>query len=499
LNLHWLSGLSLRWRLTLFYSLGAVLILLAGSLALLFGLRLSVYRLLDQSLEQATQSLDRRFDGIERAPPFGGRQNASSASGSNTGLNAGLNTGSNTGSNLEPNSGKRPSPSRPRLPGDTSLSVFTSTGVADTDFDPIPVKAPLEPGARTLKGYRVFTKVMPDGHIVQATRSEADALGALQRTQELLWIGLPVLFLISLGAGYALADRALGPVDAVTRLAARIAANGQPGERVPESLGNDEMARLTRTVNAMLEKLEGLIAQEQAFALAAAHELRTPLAVLQGRVELSLERERTPEHYRESLSTVAATAQKLNRLVEGLLTLARSHAPITPIRLDLADIALEVAESYRAEAKTNGQWLELELESAPVLGDPESLRLAVSNLMRNAIKYGVQDGWIWLRSGTKSGQAMLEVCDDGPGVPNDDLERLRRPFQRGKGLQSVSGSGLGLALVNAVAEQNGGRLELSRAIEGGLCARIVMANTGLTARDQPAEPVHTDTVHSDPS
>jgi signal transduction histidine kinase len=157
------------------------------------------------------------------------------------------------------------------------------------------------------------------------------------------------------------------------------------------------------------------------------------------------------------------------------LTLARSHAPITPLRLNLADIALEVAESHRAEAKAKGQWLELELESAPVVGEPESLRLAVSNLMRNAIKYGNQHGWIWLRTGTKSGQAVLEICDDGPGVPEDDLERLRRPFQRGKGLQAVSGSGLGLALVNSVAEQNGGRLELGRAIEGGLRASIKFA------------------------
>jgi signal transduction histidine kinase len=454
-----LSRLSLRWRLTLFYSLGAVLILLAGSLALLFGLRVSVYQLLDQSLEQAAQLLNRRFDGVEFGPPRSGQRRS--------GLSI-------PGPDSGPKAGPKSDPSRPRLPGDTTLSVFTAQGMAEPEFDASPVNAPLEPGARSLEGYRIFTKVMPDGHFVQASRSEADALGALQRTQELLWVGLPMLFLISLAGGYALADRALRPVDHVTRLAARIAEHGQPGERVPESLGDDEMARLTRTVNAMLEKLEGLIAQEQAFALAAAHELRTPLAVLQGRVELSLERERTPEHYRESLSTVAATTQKLNRLVEGLLTLARSHAPITPIRLDLADIALEVAESHRAEAKANGQWLELELDSAPVVGDPESLRLAVSNLMRNAIKYGVQNGWIWLRTTTKSGQAMLEVCDDGPGVPDDDLERLRRPFQRGRGLQAVSGSGLGLALVNAVAEQNGGRLELARALEGGLRAAMVL-------------------------
>jgi signal transduction histidine kinase len=479
LNLNRLSRLNLRWRLTLFYSLGAVLILLTGSLALLFGLRISIYQLLDQSLEQATQSLDKRFDGLEFGARDGRRGKSSSESGQNPRLKF--------------------SPSRPRLPGDTTLSVFTAKGIAEPEFDASPVNVSLEPGARSLEGYRIFTKVMPDGHFVQASRSEADALGALQRTQELLWFGLPILFLISLAGGYALADRALRPVDHVTRLAARIAEHGQPGERVPESLGDDEMARLTRTVNAMLEKLEGLIAQEQAFALAAAHELRTPLAVLQGRVELSLERERTPEHYRESLATVATTTKKLNRLVEGLLTLARSHTPITPIRLDLADIALEVAESHRTEAKSKGQWLELELDYAPVIGDPESLRLAVSNLVRNSIKYGVEHGWIWVRTSMKSGQAVLEVCDDGPGVPDNDLERLHRPFQRGKGLQAVSGSGLGLALVSAVVEQNGGRLELGRAIEGGLRARIIVPAVGATPRDQPVQPVPSEPSRTEPS
>jgi signal transduction histidine kinase len=448
--------LNLRWRLTLFYSVGAVLILLVGGLALLVALRLSIYQLLDQSLEQATQSLDQRFDGGRRGIPPGERRVGPASAPANL------------------------SPPRPRLPGDTSLTVFSILGELETEYDDNPISVRLEPGRYTLEGYRVFVRRMLDGHVVQAARNEADALGALQRAQELFWFGLPILFLLSLGAGYVLADRALRPVDAVTRLAARIAQNGQPGERVPESIGDDEMARLTRTVNAMLEKLEALIAQERAFALAAAHELRTPLAVLQGRVELSLERERTPEHYRESLMTVATTTKKLNRLVEGLLTLARSHAPITPIRLDLADIALEVAESQRTELRSRDQVLELRLDSAPVIGDPESLRLAVSNLLRNAIKYGVQGGKIWLHTRTQSGQALLEVCDDGPGVPDDDLERLRRPFQRGKGLQAISGSGLGLALVNAVVEQNSGKLELGRASEGGLRARIVLAQTQTT-------------------
>ena len=297
-------------------------------------------------------------------------------------------------------------------------------------------------------------------------------MNPLERTRELLMLGMPLLLALGLGAGYVLADRALKPVDAVTRLASSIAASGRGGERVPQAIGNDEMARLTRTVNAMLERLEALIEQERAFALAAAHELRTPLSVLQARVSLSLERERSNDQYRAALETVGVTTRKLTAMVEGLLTLARSHVPVTNMGLNLADIALEVSETHAVEAQERRQHLELELDSAPVRGDASSLRLALSNLVRNAIGYGRDGGRIVIRTSQRGDTALLEVSDNGEGVNDADIERLRKPFQRGAGLQAVSGSGLGLALVDAVARQHGGRLELGRATEGGLRAVI---------------------------
>ena len=365
---------------------------------------------------------------------------------------------------------------RPRLSGDIALSVFDADGQPNDSLPASPVDAPLEPGFASIDGYRVLSVRAPDGRWVQAARSEADARNTLKGTRDLLMFGFPLLLALGLGAGYWLADRALKPVDAVSLLASRIAASGKPGERVPEAQGSDEMARLTRTVNAMLEKLEALIAQERAFALAAAHELRTPLAVLQGRVSLSLERERSPEHYRQSLETVSRTTQELTRLVEGLLTLARTQAPSQPIALDLADIGLEVAEAQADAAKARGQRIALELSSAPAYGDPAALRLAVSNLIRNAIRYGREGGRIVVRSLIDT-DARIEVCDDGSGVDEADLERLRRPFQRGHGLQAIQGSGLGLALVDAIAEQHGGQLELGRAPEGGLRAAIRLPGT----------------------
>jgi signal transduction histidine kinase len=438
---------SLRWRLTLFYGVVSGLILLLGSTALLFSLRSSLYALLDESLRDAALSVSSRFEG----PGRGAR-----------------------GPDIRGPPLRRPGMDglRPRLPGDTALTIFESNGEATALLDDSPVDAPLELGARSLEGYRVVTLRLRSGIWVQAARSEEDVLGALGRTRRLLFIGLPLLLMLGLGAGFVLADRALRPVDAVTRLASSIAASGRSGERVPQAIGNDEMARLTKTVNAMLEKLEGLIAQERAFALAAAHELRTPLSVLQARVSLSLERERSNEQYRAALETIGSTTRKLNGMVEGLLTLARTHVPTQGIALNLADIALEVSEWHADEARARHQHLELDLNSAPTTGDASSLRLAASNLVRNAILYGREGGHVWILTSSRDGAALLEVRDDGEGVGDEDRERLRRPFQRGQGLQAVNGSGLGLALVDAVAKQHGGQLELARAAEGGLCAAI---------------------------
>ncbi len=454
--------MNLRWRLTLFYGAISAFVLIVGGLALVLSLRSSLYGLLDESLQQATMSVMGRFD---KHPTM--RDNKQH-------------------DDMPPPGSPGPNDFRPRLPADTFLSVFDPSGKRLNALDPSPVEAPLQEGHASVGGYRVMTVRTRDGFWFQAARSETDALSALQRTQRVLLIGLPLLLMLGMGAGYAVADRALKPVDAVSLLAARIAASGKPGERVPQALGNDEMTRLTRTVNQMLEKLEASLAQERAFALAAAHELRTPLAVLQGRVSLSLERERSVEHYQQSLQTVSRTTQELTRLVEGLLTLARSQSPSQPIALDLADIGLEVAEALTDAAKARGQRITLELSSAPAHGDPGALRLVVSNLIRNAIRYAPEGGRIWVRSGVLDGHPTLEVADDGSGVIDTDLKRLRRPFQRGHGLQAIQGSGLGLALVDAIAEQHAGQLELGRAPEGGLRAAIRLPVTS-SALPKPLE------------
>jgi signal transduction histidine kinase len=161
-------------------------------------------------------------------------------------------------------------------------------------------------------------------------------------------------------------------------------------------------------------------------------------------------------------------------MVESLLALARTHQ--TPQRedLSLAELLSDVAETYQAEAAQHAMGLELESQVTTVKGDKTALKLVLQNLVQNAIKYGRTGGTIWLKSGLSPEAVFFEVSDDGQGIPEAELERLKQPFQRGVGLQGVNGSGLGLALASLVAEQHGGRLELGRAKQGGLSAIVYL-------------------------
>jgi signal transduction histidine kinase len=440
--------LTLRWRLTLFYALLSSAILLVTGSVFFFSLRASLREMLDNSLHDAASLAASQLTGDEGQPKF---------------------------SETDAESLQR------EVQGETTLVVFNAKQHQTDRLGRARVTAPLKAGFTSTQGFRAYTIQTEKGDWVQALRSEADTLETLSRAQRLLLFTVPLMLLAGLGAGYLIADRALRPVDQVSRLASSIAASGRYQDRVPESAGSDEMARLTSTVNSMLGKLEATIERERAFALAAAHELRTPLALLRGQASLSLRRERTSDEYRQVIESVDQTSLEMTGLVESLLALARTNQALQKQAVNLEDIALEVVESLSDTARVRSIRLILETMSAPTHGDPAALRLLITNLIGNSIKYGHEGGHVWLRTSGHADHVMLEVCDDGPGIEAADLERLTQPFQRGLGLQAVSGTGLGLALALAVAEQHGGTLELSRAAEGGLRAVVLLDGDGMGA------------------
>ena len=431
--------LSLRWRLTLYYGVVLLLFALIAGAAFYSSLRRDLNQTMNAHLQTVARKVAQRW--------------------SSGGTLAGL-------------------PERDTY--NVAVSVLDAQGKVLASRGTVPTPAPAsgaEPAQVELAGQRIYTLDTGSGFLVRVSTSEFELFEALGHTQKLLFLTLPLLVLIGLGSGYLLIDRALRPIDEVSRVARQIAASGQYTERVPEPLGHDEAADTARTVNAMLERLAELIEHERAFSLAAAHELRTPLSVLLARTQLGLESE-TLEEAKASLSKTERSVRELVTLVDGLLSLARSQG--SPVRLttDLSDVALRTLESFEHGFLAKA---DLDLQGSPILGDPLALQLAVRNLLENAVKYG--RGQLWLSTGGSFEQSWLSVMDDGPGIPPPDRARLLRPFQK-LDLQS-SGSGLGLALVQTVAQQHGAEVRFEHPPDGRFTVRLIFPAAPSPSQESP--------------
>lgn len=304
------------------------------------------------------------------------------------------------------------------------------------------------PGLSTEQQRRILTTSMPEGLFLRVSRPTETLSEFLETLARLLIAAGGLMIAAACGAGYWLAHRALEPVDAVARTAQSIAERGDYAERVPQAPGQDEMARLTGTVNNMLDRLAGTIEREKQFARIAAHELRTPLTVLKGRLDLTLDRPRSAEEYQKALTGMQGRVDALTGLSESLLALARTDAPVQLEKVELASAALKIHETLEETASQLGKQIHLDLNETWVEAEREGVERVISNLLENALKYG--DGPdVTLRIG--GGTLSVENSGDGPNT--QQWERLLKPFERGEGVQGRSGSGLGLALVAALTRR----------------------------------------------
>jgi len=339
--------------------------------------------------------------------------------------------------------------------GDLSIELLTSTGtlIQQVGLAENSMRFPLIPGLNSLGDRRVLTLEVGNRLLLRVSRP-ADTLTEVTETLgRILSVGSLLMVLVACAAGYFLADRALRPVDEVVRTADRIAQSGQYLERVTQAPGTDEMARLTGTVNRMLDRLSGTIDREKEFARIAAHELRTPLTAIKGRLDLALERPRDNETYQKTLSVMRSRVNALVRLSEGLLELARNDAPLNMTAVELGGAALSIAEAQREAFLEAGKRVELDVEESWVRAEIPGLQQVIQNLLENALKYGGPQVRVSVSGG------VLEIQDSGPGPDQAQWERLLRPFERGAALQAIPGSGLGLALVLALSRRWGVHLE----------------------------------------
>ena len=291
-------------------------------------------------------------------------------------------------------------------------------------------------------------------------------------------IALPASLAVAIGGGFILARRALQSLDRVLHIAEQTSAENLSA-RIPKVRGaGEEVERLVAASNAMLDRIERAVSGLRRFTADAAHELRTPLAVLMGRLELSLRRPRDAEALRGTIETTLEELARLTRLVEVLLTLARSDAgdlAVSMVPLDVEAFLHQVMSPYEAVAAERGLTLRFFTSAPPELvvkTDPLLLGRVLANLLDNACKFTPAGGTIELRATHGSRGLCLMVVDTGLGLPENERSRVFERFFRSPRVRgSIEGFGLGLPLAQDLTRALGGEL---RATEVPIGAEFVV-------------------------
>ena len=308
-------------------------------------------------------------------------------------------------------------------------------------------------------------------HLLQVLLSTEQADQVLANFRSLLGLLAVAGAAISMGLGWWLAGLAIRPVMDTIRQAEAIELTGGK-HRIETTAETEEMGRLVMVLNSMLARIDATFETQRRFLADVGHEIRTPLTVLRGDVEVALRKRRSREEYQAILEQSLEDIKGVSGLAEDLIILARGESgALTPELgpVDAEVLLRRVAERYRGAAAKTEATLEVECDpDAVVIGDRQLLERAIGNLVDNAVKYGTDGGRITLTArSTEAGDVTLRVSDTGPGIPESERPSLFDRFERGEsGRRRARGSGLGLSIVKTIAETHGASVAV-RDTEGG--------------------------------
>lgn len=329
------------------------------------------------------------------------------------------------------------------------------------------------------KPYRTMTTADP-AHRVSIARDETALRQTLWTLTVILATGIPCAMALAMAGGYLLAGRVLAPVGAMADTARRITAESLSA-RLPVENPHDEFGRLAVVFNETLSRLDIAFEQLRRFTADASHELRTPLTGIRSVGEVALQRPLSTQEYRDVIASMLEEVDRLTRLVENLLLLTRAEAgriPIKPVLVDLTELVTSVSDILRVLADEKNQECTVDIvERVTAACDAGILRLAVTNVMYNAIKYTPNKGEIRVAARRSTlGDAVIEIQDTGPGIAVTHRERIFERFYRVDDARSrdTGGVGLGLAIARWAVEANGGRIELESEEGHGTMFRIVL-------------------------
>jgi two-component system OmpR family sensor kinase len=316
------------------------------------------------------------------------------------------------------------------------------------------------------------------GMIAVAGRSLDDRDETLGSLRTSFLVGGPLAILAASLLGYALATAGLAPVERMRRRAAQVSLRGEE-ERLPLPAARDEIRRLGETLNEMLDRLRRSFERERRFVADASHELRTPVAVIKTELEGALRGGEHPPQVRAALVAALEECDHLAQLAEDLLVLARASEDALPVRpepLRAREELERTRERFADRAAHLSRAIDVRVDDGTILhADPQRLRQALGNLVDNALRHGAGD--VVLVARPVDGGAELEVRDGGPGLPSELGARAFERFTRGADARTERGAGLGLAIVQAIAEAHGGSAEV---LPGpGAAIRIRLPQGGL--------------------
>ncbi len=296
----------------------------------------------------------------------------------------------------------------------------------------------------------------------------------------ILITAIPVTIILAVGGGFFLAGRALSPVKAITRKAKEITAESL-SERLPVQNPHDEIGHLTNVFNDTLARLENSFEQLRRFTADASHELRTPLTSIRSVGEVALQKSIDKETLQEAIGSMLEETERLTRLVDNLLILARGDAGKTKLvarSVDVGVVINGVVEDLRVLAEEKNQTLYTSCQSSvTATADEETLRLAVYNILHNAIQYTPNGGCIQvLTVRAENANAIIDIIDNGPGIPEVERSRVFERFYRVDKARSRAhgGAGLGLSIARWAVEANKGVIAFLDKKEQGTFCRITL-------------------------
>ena len=377
-----------------------------------------------------------------------------------------------------------------RITRDDGALIYASGAPKDGSFDPAEV--PIFPSSPEAESYRKLKLSEGKTLLVAALNFKSSGnpdylveFGELLDPVEMMlnrlflqlaW-GFPLAFIIIAGGGYMLVRRALTPVEQITRAAERIT-QFNLSERLPVSSTGDELERLSVSLNRMITRLDDAFQNSKRFVVDASHDLRTPLTILRGELENFSGDARLDSEMRDRAASLLEEVVHLGKIVEQLFTLSRlddGEAQTEWTRFDLTELAQTTVEQMNLLAEDKGISISCDAsQPLPVKGNHVRLKQVVVNLLDNAIKYTPEKGAIQLRVHGVNGHAVLEVKDNGIGIPADALPHVFERFYRVDKARSADSesAGLGLSIVKSICIAHGAEVEAQSTVGSGSCFRV---------------------------